>query len=355
MSMQNDKWFVSLRVKIWIGFILILTPVLIVCFWWFDQFTTAKVLQVIQDNLSNTVNAAEARMDKPGFIQLTKDIVNNPNCIGPNAAIDKNNNGYYPEDNPLYIQHENWLNTVQEIQLDTKIYTYIKGYTPGEIIAIGSTGYFRTPKGGFKFCERYQPDKNKTKIFDGLTEETRIWQPYTDAYGTWITTYKPIRDKNNQIIGAIGVDIPVAYLKQVAEGIRNSGIIAFIISYALIFILVYWLSGIVTKPIILLSHLSNDIAKGEYDQNWDKVLRNRRLKDEIDALTFVFKSMVEKVAEREQNLRVRVQQLEILIDQGKRDNQVQEIVESDFFQELQGKVHKMRTRFAASDKNQKEQ
>ena len=131
--------------------------------------------------------------------------------------------------------------------------------------------------------------------------------------------------------------------------------IAFAISYALIFVLIYVLSGVVTKPIITLSHLSNDIAKGEYNQNWDEVLINRPLKDEIDALTSVFKSMVEKVAEREQNLRVRVQQLEILIDQGKRDNQVQEIVESDFFQELQGKVHKMRTRFAASDKSGKKE
>ena len=218
MSQQNDKWFVSLRVKIWIGFILIFTPVFIICFWWFDQFTTVKVLQVVEDNLTNTVNAAVKRMDTQGFIALTKNISQNPNCAGPDAAIEKTSNGYYPDDNPLYIQHENWLNTVQEIQLNTRIYTYIKGYKPGEIIAIGSTGYFRTPRGGFKFCERYS--STTTNIYNGLTAWTNRWTPYTDSYGTWITTYAPIKDENDLIIGAIGVDIPVQYLQKAKDEIR---------------------------------------------------------------------------------------------------------------------------------------
>jgi hypothetical protein len=34
-----------------------------------------------------------------------------------------------------------------------------------------------------------------------------------------------------------------------------------------------------------------------------------------------------------------------MIDKSKRDREVQQIVESDFFQELQGKVTEMRNRF----------
>ena len=50
-------------------------------------------------------------------------------------------------------------------------------------------------------------------------------------------------------------------------------------------------------------------------------------------------------AEREKSLRARVQQLEIMVDRSKLDKQVSEIVDSDFFQELQTKVRGMRDRF----------
>lgn len=69
------------------------------------------------------------------------------------------------------------------------------------------------------------------------------------------------------------------------------------------------------------------------------------VRDEIDTLTGVFRSMVDKVAEREKSLRARVAQLEIMIDKSKLATQVQEIVDSDFFQELQSKVQDMRSRF----------
>jgi hypothetical protein len=55
--------------------------------------------------------------------------------------------------------------------------------------------------------------------------------------------------------------------------------------------------------------------------------------------------MVGKVAQREKTLRARVQQLEIMVDRSKLDKQVKEIVESDFFQDLQSKVQGMRSRF----------
>jgi len=47
---------------------------------------------------------------------------------------------------------------------------------------------------------------------------------------------------------------------------------------------------------------------------------------------------------REQGLRQEIQQLRIEIDEAKRQKQVSEIVDSDFFQDLQARAHAMRTR-----------
>src|SRR3972149_1185499 len=133
--------FLSLRVKIWIGFILIFTPVFVASYYWFYQYTTARVFQTITDDLGETIDGAIKGMDKEGFVRLyEEESTDNPMCP-PVKDAPKEENGYYPEDNPLYIAQEGWGVTVQQIEPAIKIYTYVKGIEAGEIIAIGSTGY----------------------------------------------------------------------------------------------------------------------------------------------------------------------------------------------------------------------
>ena len=143
------------------------------------------------------------------------------------------------------------------------------------------------------------------------------WTPYTDSFGSWITTYEPIADKNGRNVGAIGVDISADYVNQVRSDILFSGAIAFVASYILIFLLVYWLSGLLTRPIVSLAGIASDIGDGNYEQEWSRVELRDTFRDEIDTLTNVFHSMVDKVAEREKSLRARVAQLEIMIDRSK--------------------------------------
>jgi methyl-accepting chemotaxis protein len=340
---KGGRRYLSLRVKIWLGFILIFTPVFVASYYWFYQYTTARVFQTITDNLQNTISGAIKGMDVEGFVKLyQQESANNPQCPPP-ANAPSSQNGYYPENDPLYIAHENWLHEVQEVSPNTRLYTYVKGINPGEIIAIGSTGYFRNPRGGFRFCERYT--SKSSQIYNGLTQRVDAWTPYTDSFGSWITTYEPIADSNGKLVGAIGVDISANYVDQVRSEILLSGAIAFIASYALIFLLVYWLSGLLTRPILSLAGIAKEIGEGKYDQEWSQVDRSATFRDEINTLTSVFHSMVEKVAEREKSLRARVAQLEIMIDHTKLESQVREIVDSDFFQDLQSKVQDMRSRF----------
>ncbi|MBI3152364.1 MAG: HAMP domain-containing protein [Chloroflexi bacterium] len=339
--------FFSLRLKIWIGFILIFTPVFVASYYWFYQYTTARVFQTITDDLQETLHGTIEGIDKADFVQLyEEESTDNPMCPPekPTADTPKEENGYYPEDNPLYMEHEYWLLAVQQVEPQTRMYTYIKGPDDGEIIAIGSTGYFREPRGGFRFCQRYT--STSSNIYNGLTAQVNAWTPYTDSFGSWITSYAPIIDDNGNAIGAIGVDIEASYIAEVRANILRNGAIAFVLSYILIFLLVFWLSGFLTRPIIGLAGVAKEIGEGDYSHEWKEDDGNpRNFRDEIDTLTGVFKVMVDKVAQREQSLRARVHQLEIMVDRSKLDKQVKEIVESDFFQDLQSKVQGMRDRF----------
>jgi HAMP domain-containing protein len=358
--------FFSLRLKIWLGFTLIFIPVFIASYAWFYNYTKARVFQTITDDLIQTLHGALAGMDKEGFVQLyEEESANNPMCPPeiPTADTLPEQNGYYPEDNPLYLQHVNWLRAVQFTKLKedpygdptketVRLYTYIKGPDAGEVIAIGSTGYFREERGGFRFCQRYTPSLNEdgtpsTRIYEGLSQRADSWEPYTDRFGTWITTYAPIITEEGQVVGAIGIDITASYVQEVADEILRQGVIAFAVTFIIVFLLVYWLAGFLTRPIIGLAGAAKKIGEGDYDQ--EITSDDSGLKDEIDTLTDVFKVMVDKVAQREQSLRARVQQLEIMIDKSKLTKQVSEIVESEFFQDLKSKVQTMRDRFGKEE------
>lgn len=346
-SVKSAGRFFSLRLKIWIGFILIFTPVFVASYYWFFQYTSDRVFETITDDLQETLNGAIQGMDKEGFVRLyEEESTDNPMCPPkkPTADTPKEENGYYPEDNSLYMEHENWLLAVQNVEPQTRLYTYIKGPDEGEIIAIGSTGYFREPRGGFRFCQRYT--STSSNIYNGLTSQVDAWNPYEDSFGRWITTYAPIIDDSGNAIGAIGVDIEASYVEEVRENILRNGAIAFVLSYILIFAMVFWLSGFLTRPIVSLAGVAKEIGEGDYSHEWKEDEDDtRKFRDEIDTLTDVFKVMVGKVAQREKTLRARVQQLEIMVDRSKLDKQVKEIVESDFFQDLQSKVQGMRNRF----------
>jgi len=356
---KPQRRYVSLRVKIWIGFILIFTPVFIGSYYWFSLYTTERVFKTISDKLVDTITGAEQAMDVDSFVALYKDQSTSNSLCSPETGVA---DGYYPEDDPRYIAHENWLRTVQQIASSAapddpsniRIYTYVKGPGPGDVVGIGSTGYFRNPRGGFKFCEMYNSN-GRTQIADGLDRRVDRWDIYSDDYGSWITTYQPITDDNGQNVGAIAVDMPASYVEEVRLGILKTGALAFIISYVLIFVLVYWLSGLLTRPIVDLAGVAKDIGEGNYEQDWSGIIRGS-LRDEIDTLSTVFRSMVEKVAEREKTLRERVAQLEIMIDRSKLETQVNEIVDSDFFKDLSSNVQEMRKRFrqGRSDKDKPE-
>jgi CRP-like cAMP-binding protein len=92
------------------------------------------------------------------------------------------------------------------------------------------------------------------------------------------------------------------------------------------------------------------IAEGQYDQAMEGIRAegssdDRALAAVADAVGF----MVKAVQEREERLREEVAQLRIQIDESKREEQVSEITETDYFQELTQHADGLRKRRAAKD------
>ncbi len=82
------------------------------------------------------------------------------------------------------------------------------------------------------------------------------------------------------------------------------------------------------------------VAEGKYDRTFKP---NTNYQDRsIAALAADFAQMAAQVQKREEELRKEIMQLRIEIDETKRQKQVSEIVETDFFQDLQSKARSMR-------------
>lgn len=64
--------------------------------------------------------------------------------------------------------------------------------------------------------------------------------------------------------------------------------------------------------------------------------------DELGQLARVFHRMVEQVKQREETLKRQVEELKIEIDQARRVQQVSQITQTDYFQELKQKVKQIR-------------
>lgn len=170
--------------------------------------------------------------------------------------------------------------------------------------------------------------------------DDELWK---DDWGTWLSGYAPIHNAAGEPVGAVGVDMCAAEVIRLQENIRRNTLYAMGGTVIVLIVIVGFIAAGVTRPVSQLTHMADRIGAGDYEVDFSR-LYSTRIQDEVDKLASVFELMVSKVYTREKDLRARVQQLEIMIDEGKRDKQVQEIVESDFFRDLQDKAQAVRER-----------
>lgn len=89
-----------------------------------------------------------------------------------------------------------------------------------------------------------------------------------------------------------------------------------------------------------ISAAAADVERAVY--NPDSLDEVSQRTDELGQLARVFQKMIQEVHLREQKLRQELQDLRIEIDDAKRHQQVKEVTETDFFQQLQNKARELR-------------
>ncbi|MDX1662508.1 MAG: DUF3365 domain-containing protein [Candidatus Promineifilaceae bacterium] len=154
-----------------------------------------------------------------------------------------------------------------------------------------------------------------------------------------------------QIVGAQMIYVPAG---QVFDAALRSFLLVigiFIGTFALVLVLInVLLRQYVIQPIEILNTLASKISDDELqraDLQAAGLAQVTQRGDELGKLAAVFQHMAEEVHERTEQLKQRVQRLTIEIDEMKRQEQVEEVVSTDFFRDLQAKAKRMRAQHEA--------
>lgn len=140
-----------------------------------------------------------------------------------------------------------------------------------------------------------------------------------------------------------------ANIAAVRRTIENNTLLITGISIVALIFTVTVLARRITRPVVELTQAAHIMEQGELDVAKLDNLEKRRWTDEVSTLSVVFKDMAEKVQLRQRRLQERIAQLNIQIDEQKKEQQVAEVAESDYFQKLQANAEKMRARFDRKD------
>jgi methyl-accepting chemotaxis protein len=163
--------------------------------------------------------------------------------------------------------------------------------------------------------------------------------------------------KLDSVVGAQIVYVPAEKVFQQSQRSFSTVMSIFIGVFAIAILLLNWLlNPTVIQPVRYLARVSQRLGTGEMAESdqWqltetsslDKVA-NRR--DELGQLARIFRTMVQEVIAREQFLKQQVKALKIEIDESRRDREVAEITNTDYFADLQKKAKQLRRRSQQND------
>jgi HAMP domain-containing protein len=329
--------YFSLRWKLLVGFSLLFTLVFGIAFWWFYIFSRDTAMDRIQADLDNTIKGAAEGVNGDILTALVSDEAGNDTG---------------KSEDPRYKALLSYLEEVHRVEPRAWIYLGVPSKDPAKMVLVVDVMTAVQPDSAAPFLYEgirsaaAQAALSEDKIFYRNKDTTKAGDKielYTDEFGSWVSAYYPVKNSANETVGLVGIDFDANYVVTVVNQVKTTIIFSLLVTFAILFVLVLVIATTLTRPISQLTIAAKAIGEGNYETDLS-LLGKGSMRDEINTLTDMFAIMVNKVYMREQTLKRQVEELKIEIDETKRMSQVNEIVDTDFFRELQSKAKVMRQR-----------
>jgi hypothetical protein len=208
-------------------------------------------------------------------------------------------------------------------------------------------------------------DPNLPTIFDkGLSGQAGVSETGKHPDET-ATTYAPIpfaegAYASNGVFGVLAIVANTAEFHESSTGVAASidnerrqfqitMAVVILLSLGVLALVAFAIRRMLVRPLTQLTIVARELEEGKWDEERLTALRRRRFIDEITVLANVFTAMGHEVVRREQQLRTQIAELNIQIDSRRRQQQVDEITETDYFRNLRDTATRLRTRPQDSD------
>jgi HAMP domain-containing protein len=355
----TPRWYrrlrLSMRWKLLIAFGIGVSIVFVVVAAWIVKFSTDTANRRLLDNLRAMSTGGAQIINAQEFLALTTTDLSvvpgetYPANAGTLSGTVATADSSYPT-SQTYWDHVNQIADIRRTNPEASPYTYFRSPNGtlqfiGSWSALGYPNIGTDPPIGAGYRQPISAlvdDATDTYFTQGLTGTTA--QPaYKDFFGKWISVYTPIVSADGTSLGGIGVDYPLSYVDEVQHRVLGVLYPTFGIAYAVLILLVLYLSHWMTRRLGRLSNATRRISDGEYDVDLTGATR-AIFTDEMTELAQSFTTMAEKIEFRERSLVKQVQVLKVEIDEAKRQESVAEITESDFFTSLTAKATALRAR-----------
>jgi len=332
----------AMRWKLLLTFGGVFTVMFIFLALWILRFTTNQANDRLESQLALSTAGAAETLDP----QLFQDLITKVDVV--KDASDESGYGY-PTD-PLYAESAKELLHINKMVTEALSYSYFRDPDDGRLYFAASSGFLLEPRFGVKYRVPVDEivDAFTLSLMEQGLEKTTAQPEYSDAFGSWISSYSPVFDAGGKSVGAIGVDYPKTYVDQVESEVKRNLYPILVISYLVLIGLVILISSRLVRPLKRLTAATARIAEGEYDLNVRSLVPTR-FPDEMYSLAESFAQMAAKVDVREKTLTQEVQRLKVEIDHARRSEAVREITDSDSFTELLVKAAEMRRRMKGDD------
>jgi len=141
-------------------------------------------------------------------------------------------------------------------------------------------------------------------------------------------------------LGVVLVSVSLVEANAAARGIVSRGLLVGLLALVIGIALSYFGARRIVRPVELLTTAATDLAADEFDPAALDPVCDRT--DELGELARTFRKMGSEIIERERRLREQVATLTVEIDRSRVERDVSEIVDSDFFRDLQTRAAEMR-------------
>lgn len=183
------------------------------------------------------------------------------------------------------------------------------------------------------------PDRTTVeRLSDAARESGRV---ETTTAGSSLLAVAPVT-VDGRDLGVVLVGISLAEAEAAARAVVWRGVLVGLLALAVGIVLAFFGARRIVRPVEILTGAAADLAADDFDPAvLDPVCART---DELGELARAFRTMGSEVVERERRLRARVASLTVEIDRGRVARDVGEIVDTDFFRDLQARAAEMRRR-----------